>query len=278
MDSNTDEVQDDAIIGLVFRWSVVAMLVIAATVAAGLTMRRMWRPPTEAPKAKDTEQIHSLPQANQPLPSIPFLDVTRQAGIDFVHANGATGEKLLPETMGGGVAFLDYDNDGDQDLFFVNSRSWDENATGAQETQRLFANDGAGGYTDVTEAARLSVSLYGMGWRSATTTMTATWTCFCRPSARTNCTGTTMASLWTSPVRPASRAMTPGAHPAGFSTMTATATSICLSVTTCNGHAKSTSNSTSRSMAPTAPTGRRRIIKGGSRTSTKTKVTGRFEK
>src|SRR3954469_22587420 len=53
-----------------------------------------------------------------------FTDVTKQAGITFVHNNGAYGDKLLPETMGGGVAFLDFDNDGFQDLLFINSTYW----------------------------------------------------------------------------------------------------------------------------------------------------------
>ena len=53
-----------------------------------------------------------------------FTDITQQAGIDFVHVNGAYGDRLLPETMGAGVAFFDADNDGDQDLLFVNSGRW----------------------------------------------------------------------------------------------------------------------------------------------------------
>ena len=58
------------------------------------------------------------------IPSVKFVDITKEAGITFLHNNGALGEKLLPETMGSGVAFLDYDRDGDQDLFFVNSSYW----------------------------------------------------------------------------------------------------------------------------------------------------------
>ena len=58
------------------------------------------------------------------LPVVNFVDVTKESGIHFVHYNGAAGEKLLPETMGAGVAFLDYDLDGDPDLFFVNSSAW----------------------------------------------------------------------------------------------------------------------------------------------------------
>src|SRR5437773_1068736 len=53
-----------------------------------------------------------------------FVDVTEQAGIRFRHVNGMSGKKLLPETMGSGVAVLDYDRDGKPDLFFVNSRPW----------------------------------------------------------------------------------------------------------------------------------------------------------
>src|SRR5687768_10698403 len=53
-----------------------------------------------------------------------FTDITSTAGITFVHNNGAYGDKLLPETMGGGVAFFDCDNDGDADLLFINSTYW----------------------------------------------------------------------------------------------------------------------------------------------------------
>ena len=58
-----------------------------------------------------------------------FTDITEDAGITFVHENGATGKKYLPETMGSGVAFFDFDDDGDQDLLFVNSMSWPRGPT-----------------------------------------------------------------------------------------------------------------------------------------------------
>src|SRR6478609_8418565 len=58
------------------------------------------------------------------VPLARFKDITAEAGIRFVHVNGAFGEKLLPVTMGGGVAFFDFDNDGHPDLLFINSTSW----------------------------------------------------------------------------------------------------------------------------------------------------------
>src|ERR687886_1021846 len=64
------------------------------------------------------------PDAPRPSGPVEFTDVTAQAGIRFKHNSGAFGKKYLPETMGSGAAFLDYDNDGWQDIFFVNGRNW----------------------------------------------------------------------------------------------------------------------------------------------------------
>jgi enediyne biosynthesis protein E4 len=104
------------------------------------------------------------------LPRIPFADVTEAAGISFVHENGAYGEKLLPEMMGGGVAFFDYDGDGDADLLFVNSARWPwrEGAEGAPvRPVVLYANDGKGAFRDVTAESGLGdavpAGFYGQG-------------------------------------------------------------------------------------------------------------------
>ncbi|MHC4958736.1 MAG: CRTAC1 family protein [Planctomycetota bacterium] len=91
---------------------------------------------------------------------VAYVDVTAPAGIDFVHENGAKGDKWLPETMGSGVAMLDYDGDGDTDLLFVQSRKWEGPA---QPTMRLYRNDGAFKFADVTKEAGLDVACYGMG-------------------------------------------------------------------------------------------------------------------
>jgi len=97
-------------------------------------------------------------------PDVTFTDITQAAGLDFVHVNGAYGERLMPETNGSGAAFFDYDRDGDQDLFLVNSREWPGHETlDEPPTQRLYRNDGRGRFEDVTEAAGLAFAAYGMG-------------------------------------------------------------------------------------------------------------------
>jgi enediyne biosynthesis protein E4 len=97
-------------------------------------------------------------------PAVRFTDVTASAGIRFQHFNGAGGKKLLPETMGSGVAVLDYDRDGKADLLFINSCPW-PGATVPKggTTPALYRNKGDGTFEDVTEAAGLAVTLYGMG-------------------------------------------------------------------------------------------------------------------
>jgi hypothetical protein len=99
------------------------------------------------------------------IPSVRFVDITQKAGIHFQHVNGAFGRKLLPETMGSGVAFLDFDHDGKQDLLFINSCPWPghEEAGKPAATLALYRNKGDGTFEDVTQALGLAVTLYGMG-------------------------------------------------------------------------------------------------------------------
>ena len=117
------------------------------------------------------DEVHALVlpkvrvQTDAVAPQIRFTDITLTAGIDFVHTNGAMGEKLLPETMGGGCGFFDFDSDGDQDLLLVNSANWpwEDSPDAHPATTRLYANDGHGNFTDVSEQTQLAVSCYGMG-------------------------------------------------------------------------------------------------------------------
>jgi enediyne biosynthesis protein E4 len=120
-------------------------------------------PPGPAVIAVPIAPVKPVDVKAETLPNVKFVDVTEQAGIKFVHVNGASGEKLLPETMGSGAAFLDYDGDGDQDLLLVNSEDWPSNKKSPRPTQALYRNDGKGHFEDVTRAAGLDKTFYGMG-------------------------------------------------------------------------------------------------------------------
>ncbi len=93
---------------------------------------------------------------------IQFRDITRAARIRFVHNNGAFGKKYLPETLGPGCAFIDYDNDGYPDILLVNGADWPEHGH-AQSTLKLYHNNRNGTFTDVTARAGLAITMYGMG-------------------------------------------------------------------------------------------------------------------
>jgi hypothetical protein len=91
-----------------------------------------------------------------------FTDVTDFAGIQFQHNSGAYGGKLLPETLGSGCAFLDYDADGWQDILLINGMDWPGHKR-RRSTLRLYRNNRNGTFTDVTKSAGLDIELYGMG-------------------------------------------------------------------------------------------------------------------
>ncbi len=91
-----------------------------------------------------------------------FQDVTATAGVRFVHNNGAFGEKYLPECMGSGCAFLDYDGDGWQDILLVQGMDWPGHKK-QRTTMKLYRNNRNGTFTDVTRQAGLDVEMYGMG-------------------------------------------------------------------------------------------------------------------
>ncbi|PYK96843.1 MAG: CRTAC1 family protein, partial [Verrucomicrobia bacterium] len=121
--------------------------------------RKQSAPKTPA-NDSDAPASRQLPIAD--IPVAQFTDITKEAGITFVHNNGAYGDKLLPETMGGGVAFFDYDNDGAPDLLFVNSSDWPWHTPEGRKpaTHALYHNDGKGHFTDVTAGSGLDVSFY----------------------------------------------------------------------------------------------------------------------
>jgi hypothetical protein len=111
--------------------------------------------------------VLAAPASAIPDPGFRLVDVTAQAGIRFRHNSGAYGGKLLPETLGSGCAFLDYDRDGWQDILLVNGLDWPGHRDSAglkqPSTLKLYRNNRNGTFTDVTHSAGLEVEMYGMG-------------------------------------------------------------------------------------------------------------------
>ena len=97
---------------------------------------------------------------------IQFTDVTRESGILFEHNNGAFGQKYLPETLGSGCTFFDYDSDGWPDILLVNGMDWPGHER-RRTTMQLYRNNRNGTFTDVTRQARLDVEMYGIGVAAA---------------------------------------------------------------------------------------------------------------
>ncbi|MDA0833392.1 MAG: CRTAC1 family protein [Planctomycetota bacterium] len=160
-----DDVQNDEIITWAMFWSLIAFGIVAI-VGGGVWWWLMQETPVDVVEAKPLElpEIRDTPQIK--IPSIPFTDITTASGITFRHENGAYGDKLLPETMGGGCALFDIDNDGDSDLLLVNSMRWPWDTRPAAETpptMALYLNDGTGNFADVTEEWGLNITFYGMG-------------------------------------------------------------------------------------------------------------------
>lgn len=145
-------------------WTAAGLAAGAAIAAAVVLLGTDWFRTRVVPKPPD---IPPNPErAAIPVPKVTFTDVTAAAGIDFAHYNGAAGKKLLPETMGGGVCVLDYDGDGRQDVLFVNSCPWPGHPGPEQPAAScltLYRNRGDGTFEDVTAAAGLTLTVYGMG-------------------------------------------------------------------------------------------------------------------
>src|ERR1051325_9059726 len=127
------------------------VLVLASLLAGGASTKKGASKPasSEAPAAT--------------LSPLHFADITQSAGIRFVHTNGAFGKKYLPEALGPGCAFIDFDKDGYPDILLVNGQGWPGHETAGRNTLKLYHHNRDGSFTDVTAKSGLGLIMYGMG-------------------------------------------------------------------------------------------------------------------
>ena len=110
----------------------------------------------EQPTFTQTRPRFTLDRSDSSASTIHFTDITQAAGIDFVHETGAFGQKWMPETLGSGGGFLDYDNDGWPDIFLVNSTEWPGHESGRPKpTPKLYRNRGDGTFSSEGESRQL---------------------------------------------------------------------------------------------------------------------------
>ena len=155
---------DGTVIAQAFRWSLLGLVVLAGLVFAVATL--LSNEEDEVEKIIERDPIVGpgrLVTVAEQQPPLPFVDVTEDVGVAFVHDSGATGEKLLPETMVGGVAWFDMDGDQDPDLLLTGGRAWPWDTLNRQvQPLALYRND-AGKFVDVTLGSGFPQDAYVMG-------------------------------------------------------------------------------------------------------------------
>jgi enediyne biosynthesis protein E4 len=157
-------VQNESMFGPSFMGKAVLIVALALVALVGIGVAIYRSAQVDQKSGSSPPSSPDVPKRDvQQVPRLVFSDITEEAGIRFHHTNGAAGKKLLPETMGSGVAFIDYDKDGHQDLLFVNSRPWPGSTPGKMPTMALYRNRGDGTFEDVTVKMGLDVPLYGQG-------------------------------------------------------------------------------------------------------------------
>ena len=138
-------------------------VLMAAALLTACSQEEEQAPVPAAEYARPPAADYATGRRSRQAPEVRFTDIATAAGIDFVHESGATGDKWMPETMGSGGALFDYDGDGWLDLFLVNSRHWRLADGEKPATSALYRNLGDGRFADVSAAAGLALSAYGMG-------------------------------------------------------------------------------------------------------------------
>jgi len=136
-------------------------LLATLLVAASIGVLAWW---SKIAPSSPEEPLHEKP-AEEPTPGSPwFEDIAAASGITFRHFDSTTPKHYIQETMGSGIAWIDYDNDGWPDLFCVQAGPIESaSADGPAPSNRLYRNNGDGTFTDVTEAVGLIRGGFGMG-------------------------------------------------------------------------------------------------------------------
>ena len=168
LDLGADELDEETLARAKRGTRILLVLAAVFVVAIAIALTLLYWPDDQ----KQTEEVPDevAPSRGAPssleLPKVLFRDVSVERGLKFKHQNGAQGRKLLPETMGAGAAFFDYDGDGDPDLFLVNSAHWNPSLDDQSSRPALYRNDG-GTFVDVSEEQGFTTSFYGMGVAAA---------------------------------------------------------------------------------------------------------------
>jgi hypothetical protein len=145
--------------------SLLVLVAVSAALLSTAACKKNEAAPAPEPFAPEPDAGYTQTSGDEDQSPIIFADITKAAGIEFTHVTGAFGQKWMPETIGSGGGFLDYDGDEKTDIFLVNSTYWPGHGkAGVKSTPKLYRNQGDGTFDDVTSAADLGeVSVYGMG-------------------------------------------------------------------------------------------------------------------
>src|SRR5436305_967360 len=167
---------------LLRRLALVAPLLLCAHATARAQQQQQTTPNVQQPAQRTGRSYDTAAPARRPPAAAPqakspvtFTDITAQSGVRFRQSASPTSQKYLPETMGGGVALFDYDNDGRLDIFFTNGALLqDPMPKGARPDKRdprfwnrLYHQKSDGTFEDVTERASLRGEGYTMGVAAA---------------------------------------------------------------------------------------------------------------
>jgi hypothetical protein len=160
-----DPPANDEVVWRALKWSLACLGVLAVVIFFGwLLFAPLKVAQWDVAILSDIPIAIDLTLPAEAFPDVAFTDVTEAAGIDFVHFNGAEGRLLMPENLGSGCAFLDYDRDGDQDILLINSSQFPPHEHREPAPHMgLYQNDGQGRFQNVTSGSGLDVSFYGTG-------------------------------------------------------------------------------------------------------------------